>query len=64
MFAHAFWHKPCVMDHAHFTYSPMPERPPIFWPGGPRVAAFVVLYLEHWELEPPAEAHRDPRFVG
>lgn len=52
------------MDHPHYPYSAMPARPRLAWPGGARIAAFVVLYLEHWELAPPAEALRDPRFVG
>ena len=52
------------MDHPHYPYSALPARSPLAWPGGARIAAFVVLYLEHWELEPPAAALRDPRFVG
>lgn len=50
------------MDHALYPYSPLPERPPLRWPEGARVASCVVLYLEHWELEPPGDAVRDPRF--
>lgn len=52
------------MDHPHYAYSALPTRPRLVWPGGARIAAFVVLYLEHWELAPPADALRDPRFVG
>lgn len=52
------------MDHPHYPYSALPTRPRLAFPGGARIAAFVVLYLEHWELAPPAEALRDPRFVG
>jgi len=52
------------MDHPHYAYSALPTRPRLTWPGGARIAAFVVLYLEHWELAPPADALRDPRFVG
>ncbi len=50
------------MDHALYAYSPLPTRPRFVWPDGARVASCVVLYLEHWELEPPADAVRDPRF--
>lgn len=53
-----------AMDHPHYRYSAMPARPTLAWPGGARLAAFVTLYVEHWELAPPADAHRDPRFVG
>ena len=52
------------MDHPHYPYSALPTRSPLAWPGGARIAAFVVLYLEHWELTPPTAALRDPRFVG
>lgn len=52
------------MDHPHYRYSPLPARAPLRWPGGATLAAFVVLYIEHWELDPPEGSHRDPRFVG
>ena len=42
--------------------TPLPARPPIRWPGGARLACCVFLYLEHWELLPPEDAVRDPRF--
>jgi len=50
------------MDHDHYTYSALPGRPPLRWPDGARVAMAVVVHLEHWELDPPASALRDPRF--
>lgn len=50
------------MDHDLYPYSALPDRPPLSWPGGARVAFAVVLHLEHWELDPPAAAVRDPRF--
>jgi peptidoglycan/xylan/chitin deacetylase (PgdA/CDA1 family) len=40
----------------------MPGRPPLDWPGGARIAFAPVVYLEHWELDPPEGALRDPRF--
>jgi peptidoglycan/xylan/chitin deacetylase (PgdA/CDA1 family) len=40
----------------------MPRRPPLRWPSNARVAFVPVVYLEHWELEPPAGTLRDPRF--
>lgn len=52
------------MDHPHYDYSPLPTRTPLRWPGDATLAAFVVVYLEHWALAPTDGAHRDPRFVG
>ena len=50
------------MDHDHYPFSPMPDRPPLRWPAGARVAFAPVVYLEHWELEAPEGTVRDPRF--
>jgi peptidoglycan/xylan/chitin deacetylase (PgdA/CDA1 family) len=51
------------MDHRHYRYSALPHRtaPP---GAGAGLSACVVLFLEHWDAEPPADALRDPRFVG
>jgi peptidoglycan/xylan/chitin deacetylase (PgdA/CDA1 family) len=51
-------------DHAIHGYSPQPARPGFLWPGGKRVAAYILLHIEHTEIEPPPDAHRDPRFGG
>jgi peptidoglycan/xylan/chitin deacetylase (PgdA/CDA1 family) len=52
------------MDHSLYPYSPMPARPVLAWPQGARVAFWVLLHLEYWELDAPEGALRDPRFVG
>lgn len=52
------------MDHGHYRYSALPERPALRWPGGAPVAAWVVLYLEYWELATPAGEHRAPGVHG
>lgn len=52
------------MDHPHYPFSALPSRPPLAWPDGARVAFWVLLHLEHWELTPPADAVRDARFVS
>ena len=52
------------MDHDLYRYSALPERPKLTWPNGERLALFVLLHLEFWELEPPEGAHVDPRFKG
>jgi len=51
-----------TMDHSHYNYSPLPTRPPFCL--APGLIVFVVLYLEHWDFEAPANSVRDPRFVG
>jgi len=55
---------PPGMDNPHYEFSPFHKRPKLVWPGQARIAFFVTLHLEYWELLPPADAHRDPRFVG
>lgn len=45
-------------------FSSIAGRPPWRWHNGARLAVCVLLYVEHWELEPPPDAHRDPRHVG
>ena len=55
---------PSGPDHAIHPWSPQPSRPEVLWPGGRRVAAYILLHLEHTEIEPPPTSHRDPRFHG
>jgi peptidoglycan/xylan/chitin deacetylase (PgdA/CDA1 family) len=50
------------MDHPHYRYSALPGR--ALATSGAGLRACVVMFLEHWEAEPPADALRDPRFVG
>lgn len=50
------------MDHDLYPFAPAPDRPVLRWPDRARVAVSIVLYLEHWELSPPAAALKDPRF--
>lgn len=50
------------MDHDIYPFSPLPTRPPFRLPDGARVAFYVLLHLECFELMPPGDAHRDPRF--
>ncbi len=51
-------------DHAQHPFSAQPARPGFLWPGGKRVAAYILLHVEHTEIVPPGDAHRDPRFRG
>jgi allantoinase len=50
------------MDHDLYPFSPLPGRSPLVWPGSARIAFAPVVYLEHWELDPPPGALTDPRF--
>ncbi|MDA1098081.1 MAG: polysaccharide deacetylase family protein [Proteobacteria bacterium] len=50
------------MDHNLYAYSALPTRPALAWPGNKRLAVWVVLHLEQWELQPPAASIRDTRF--
>src|SRR5262249_31606487 len=40
------------------------SRPKLTWPNGARLAFWVLLHLEYWELDPPEDTVRDPRFGG
>ncbi|MDF2114328.1 polysaccharide deacetylase family protein [Roseiarcaceae bacterium H3SJ34-1] len=42
------------MDHKHYGWSALPDRPPLRWPNGASVALCVVVNLEHYDLEPVA----------
>ena len=52
------------MDHTLYRYAALPTRPRVPAGMAPGLSAYVVLFLEHWDFEPPAEALRDPRLVG
>src|SRR5256885_10032040 len=52
------------MDNPWYAYVPFPQRPKLAWPRNARVAWFVLLHLEYWELMPDEGSHKDPRFVG
>jgi peptidoglycan/xylan/chitin deacetylase (PgdA/CDA1 family) len=41
------------MDHEHYAWSPLPDRPPLRWPDDARLALVVVVILEHYEFQPP-----------
>jgi peptidoglycan/xylan/chitin deacetylase (PgdA/CDA1 family) len=55
---------PRGLDHAIHPWAPQPARPDFLWPGGKRVAVYLLLHLEHTEVAPPEGTHRDPRFRG
>ncbi|MGH8111615.1 MAG: polysaccharide deacetylase family protein [Rhodanobacteraceae bacterium] len=42
------------MDNRLFPYSPLPERRAIRWPGGARVAFYLGLNIEHYQIDKPS----------
>jgi peptidoglycan/xylan/chitin deacetylase (PgdA/CDA1 family) len=52
------------MDNPYYPFSPIDRRPALAWPDGNRIAFWVLLAVEYWELQSPAGSHKDPRFVG
>lgn len=42
------------MDNQLFDYSPITERPPLAWPGGARVAFYLGLNIEHYQVDRPS----------
>ena len=52
------------MDNPWYDYAPFPLRPKLTWPRNARVASFVLLHLEYWELIPDESSYRDPRHAG
>lgn len=42
------------MDNQLYPYSPIPTRPRKAWPGGARVAFYVGLNIEHFEVDKPS----------
>ncbi|MCP5026083.1 MAG: polysaccharide deacetylase family protein [Actinomycetia bacterium] len=45
------------MDHDHYAWSPLPQRPALAWPGGEPLAFGAVVLLEHYEWTPPVGAY-------
>ena len=55
---------PAGMDNPWYDYAPYPKRPKFNWPRNARVAFYVVLHLEYYELLPPEGIVKDSRFTG
>ena len=45
------------MDHDHYAFSALPERPPLRWPDGSPLALGALVLLEHYEWQPPEDAY-------
>jgi peptidoglycan/xylan/chitin deacetylase (PgdA/CDA1 family) len=50
------------IDNPFSDHFPLPGRKKFHLPGEARIAFCVYLYLEYYELDPPPDALRDPRF--
>ena len=44
------------MDQDFYPWSPIVSRPVLRWPDNARVALAVIVNLEHWDWEVPAES--------
>ena len=42
------------MDHGRFDYSPIVDREPLRFPGGARIAVWVVPNIEHFPFDQPS----------
>jgi len=42
------------MDNELYTYSPIVDRSPIRWPGGARVAFYLGVNIEHYQVDKPS----------
>jgi allantoinase len=52
------------MDHSLYTFSPLPKRDKLVWPGGASIAFWVCVHLEYWELDPPKGSYFPPGIEG
>jgi allantoinase len=53
-------HRRHGMDHDRYDWTMQPDRPKVAWPGGARVALWVVPALEFFPLDMPAKPFRAP----
>ncbi|MET0283434.1 MAG: polysaccharide deacetylase family protein [Polyangiales bacterium] len=44
------------MDNTLYRYAPIVERPPLQWPNGARLAFYVGLNIEHFEVDKPSSS--------
>ena len=51
------------MDNRYYEWSPLPERSPLRWPNGARVALCIIVNLEQIEWLPPQDAVIPPSAV-
>ena len=42
------------MDNSLYSYSPITERPPIVWPNEAKLAFYIGVNVEHYEVDKPS----------
>ena len=52
------------MDHEHYDWSPIVDRPQLRWPRGARLALCTIVALEHVEWAPPAGSVQAPNLYA
>ncbi|MBI4337196.1 MAG: polysaccharide deacetylase family protein [Chloroflexi bacterium] len=52
------------MDNDYYDFSPIVKRAALKWPDNARVALCVIVNLEHYEIQPPADAYMPPNLPG
>jgi allantoinase len=52
------------MDHDYYAWSPISRRPRLAWPNDAKVAFFVVVNVEHFEVEPALGTQFPSDFPG
>lgn len=53
-------HTPSIAMAERLVYSAIPDRTPVQWPGGARLAVWVAPNVEHYEYQPALVRVRDP----
>ncbi len=53
-------HRAYGMDQSLYAWRPAPSRPSISWPGGAKVAAMIVVPIEHHPLNPSGKPFKPP----
>lgn len=48
------------MDHSRYDWSPLPQRPPVAWPGEARIALWIVPALEWFPLDMQGKPFKPP----
>jgi len=51
-------------EHGYYPRTPIAERAALTWPGGARTAFAIVVSVEHYEMQPPANAFMPPNVPG
>ena len=52
------------MDHEHYDWSPIINRPPLRWPDNARVAVCAIVNLDHFDWQAPEGSFALPNLPG